>query len=165
MKRAFTLSTPAFAPAGRLPDEQVFNGMGCSGGNMSPELAWSGAPQGTRSFALMMHDPDAPTGSGWWHWVVYNIPAEVQGLKAGAGAVDGSKLPAGAMHGTNDYGTPGYGGACPPKGDKPHRYDFRLFALKVEKIDPPPGATAAMIGFMVHANALGVASIHATYGR
>lgn len=160
----FVLETTAFTPGGRFADAQLFNGMGYSGGNLSPALSWRGAPPGTKSYALMMHDPDAPTGSGWWHWVVYDIPADVAALPAGAGAADGSKLPAGAKHGVTDFGTAGYGGAAPPKGHGVHHYDFRLFALGVPKIDPPPGATAAMIGFMVNANALAVAYIQATYG-
>lgn len=162
---AFTLTSGNFAPGGTLADDQVFNSFGCSGGNVSPALAWSGVPEGTKSFALMVHDPDAPTGSGWWHWVVYDIPADVRSLSAGAGASDGRQLPPGAVHGRTDFGIPGYGGACPPEGDPPHRYNFRLFALKVEKLGVPADATAALIGFMVNANSLGVAEIHATYGR
>lgn len=162
---AFTLTSGNFAPGGTLADEQVFDGFGCSGGNVSPALAWSGVPAGTRSFALMVHDPDAPTGSGWWHWVMYDIPADLRSLAAGAGAVDGKQLPAGAVHARTDFGTTGYGGACPPQGDTPHHYNFRLFALKVAKLEVPADATAALVGFMVNANSLGVAEIQATYGR
>ncbi len=162
---AFTLTSGNFAPGGTLAEEQVFNGFGCTGGNVSPALAWTGVPQGTRSFALMVHDPDAPTGSGWWHWIIHDIPADVRSLPAGAGASDGSRLPAGAAHGRTDFGLLGYGGACPPAGDPPHRYNFRLFALKVAKLDVPADATAALIGFIVNANSLGVAEVQATYGR
>lgn len=162
---AFTLTSAAFAPGGMLTNEQVYDGFGCTGGNVSPALAWSDAPAGTKSFALMVHDPDAPTGSGWWHWVVYNLPASAHSLPAGAGSADGKHLPAGATQGRTDFGTIGYGGACPPQGDKPHRYEFRLYALKVEKLEVPADATAALIGFMVRANAIGMTETHAIYGR
>ncbi|MBV6417001.1 MAG: hypothetical protein CMLOHMNK_01626 [Steroidobacteraceae bacterium] len=162
---AFSITSSAFGQGGTLGNEQVFNGFDCRGGNISPALAWKNAPPGTKSFALMVHDPDAPTGSGWWHWIVYDIPATSQSLPAGAGAADGRQLPTGAIQGRNDYGTVGYGGACPPKGDKPHRYFFRLFALEVAKLDVPADATAALIGFAVNANTIAVAEIQAFYGR
>ena len=114
---------------------------------------------------LTVYDPDAPTGSGWWHWVVYNIPATTTELPEGAGAADGKALPAGAMQGRTDFGTPGFGGACPPKGDRPHRYIFTVYALKTDKLDVPPDATAALVGFMINANLLGKASFTAKYGR
>ncbi|MGE0582632.1 MAG: YbhB/YbcL family Raf kinase inhibitor-like protein [Steroidobacteraceae bacterium] len=161
----FTLTSAAFAPGGMLEHEQVFNGFGCDGGNVSPALAWKNPPAGTKSYALMVHDPDAPTGSGWWHWVVYDLPASAHSLMAGAGAADGKRLPAGTVQGRTDFGSIGYGGACPPKGDKPHRYFFRLYALKVDKLDVPADATAAFVGFMVNANALGMAETQAIYGR
>ncbi len=161
----FTLTSAAFSPGGMLEHEQVFNGFGCDGKNVSPALAWKNAPAGTKSFALMVHDPDAPTGSGWWHWVVYDLPASAHSLPAGAGSADGKLLPAGTVQGRTDFGSIGYGGACPPKGDRPHHYDFRLYALKVEKLEVPADATAALIGFMVKANALGMAETQAIYGR
>jgi Raf kinase inhibitor-like YbhB/YbcL family protein len=145
--------------------DQVFNGMGCSGKNISPELRWSGAPAGTKSFAVTVYDPDAPTGSGWWHWVVYNIPANVTMLRAGAGSASSKTLPAGAIQGVTDFGAPGFGGACPPAGDKPHRYVFTAYALKVPSISAPATASAAMIGFNLHANSLGKAMFIARYGR
>ena len=145
--------------------EQVFDGFGCSGGNKSPELGWKNAPEGTRSFAITMYDPDAPTGSGWWHWVVYNIPARVNALVSRAGDPAAGLMPVGAVQGNTDFGTAGYGGPCPPAGDKPHRYFFRLHALKVEKLDLPPTATAALVGFNVNANSLGVAELMAVYSR
>ena len=149
---------------GTLPDKHVFNGMGCTGENISPELSWKNAPEGTKSFALSVYDPDAPTGSGWWHWVVYNIPATATGLPQGAGSGKG-ELPAGTVQGNTDFGQPGYGGACPPPGDKPHHYIFTLTALKVEKLDVPANATAAYVGFATHANELASATLKATYGR
>ena len=161
----FTLTSPTIKPGATLADAQVFNGFGCSGKNISPELKWSGAPAGTKSFAVTVYDPDAPTGSGWWHWVVINLPADSTGLAEGAGSADGKGLPAGALHGRTDFGAPGFGGACPPKGDKPHRYVFTVYALKVDKLDVPADATAALIGFMLNANKLGKASFTAKYGR
>lgn len=160
----FTLSSPTVKSNSKLTEAQVFNGFGCTGKNTSPALKWSGAPAGTKSFALTVYDPDAPTGSGWWHWVVFNIPASATELPEGVGA-DGKGLPAGAVQGRTDFGAPGFGGACPPKGDKPHRYIFTVYALKTDKIDVPPDATAALVGFMINANKLGKASFQATYGR
>ena len=161
---AFRLQSPGMAPNGMLANDQVYSGFGCSGKNISPALCWKGAPRDTRSFALTVYDPDAPTGSGWWHWVVYNIPADVSELPAGAGN-PGGKLPGGALQGHTDFGTSGYGGPCPPSGDKPHHYIFTVYALKVEKISVPDEASAAMVGFMLHANALSKASLTARYGR
>ncbi|MDE2613465.1 MAG: YbhB/YbcL family Raf kinase inhibitor-like protein [Burkholderiales bacterium] len=159
------LSSPTIKPGSTLTDAQVFNGFGCEGKNISPALAWSGAPKDTKSFAITLYDPDAPTGSGWWHWVVYNIPAAATGLPEGAGAADGKGLPAGAVQGRTDFGAAGFGGACPPKGDRAHRYVFTLYALKVDKLDVPADATAALVGFMIHANMLGKASFEARFGR
>ena len=160
----FTLHSPDIANGKRIAAAQVFNSFGCTGSNVSPALSWSNAPEGTRSFAVLAYDPDAPTGSGWWHWVVYNIPAEVTSLPAGAGDPKKSLMPPGAVQGKTDFGTSGYGGPCPPPG-KPHRYYFRVFALKVPKLDVPADATAAFIGFNVNANALGKAEIMGLYGR
>lgn len=163
---AFTLSSAEIAPGAKIANAQVFNGFGCTGGNVSPALAWKNPPKGSKSFALLVHDPDAPTGgSGWWHWVVVNLPADATQLRAGAGKADGSALPAGAAQINTDFGAPGWGGPCPPVGDKPHRYNFTLHALKVEKLDLPPGATAALAGYMINANSLGKASLTGRYGR
>ena len=161
----FKLHSPTIKPNSTLTSNQVLNGFGCSGKNISPELKWSGAPEGTKSFAITVYDPDAPTGSGWWHWVVYNIPATVTELTEGAGDSAGTKLPQGAMQGRTDFGGPGFGGACPPKGDKPHPYIFTVYALKVEKIDVPADASAAMVGYMIKSNQIGSASFKAMYGR
>ena len=160
----FTLSSTDISAGGQIAESQVFNGFGCKGGNVSPALSWSNPPPGARSFALLMHDPDAPTGSGWWHWVLYNIPASVSSLAAGAGDPHKSLLPAGAVQGRTDFGTPGYGGPCPPPG-KPHRYYLRLYALKVTRLDVPADATAAYIGFTVRSQSLGKAELMGVYGR
>lgn len=161
----FSLTSPDIKPNAKLTEAQVFNGFGCTGENMSPALKWSGEPNGTKSFAVTVYDPDAPTGSGWWHWVVYNIPADVRELAAGAGSIDGNLMPAGTVQGRTDFGTAGFGGACPPPGDKPHRYIFTVFALKVEKLDLPADASAALVGYMLNMNKLAKASFTAKYRR
>jgi Raf kinase inhibitor-like YbhB/YbcL family protein len=160
----FTLTSTDFTEGGTLPNTQVFNEFGCKGGNVSPALAWSGAPAGTQSFALLMHDPDAPTGSGWWHWVLYNIPSATSSLPEGAGDPKKGLMPKGAVQARNDYGSVGYGGPCPPPG-KPHHYNFNLYALKVPKLEVPEGASAAMIAFNARAQALGEAQLTGMYGR
>jgi len=162
---AFTLTSPTIKSGSLLTEEQVFNGFGCSGKNQSPALQWTAGPTGTKSYAITVYDPDAPTGSGWWHWVVYNIPANVTELPVGAGDQTGKLLPPGAVQGRTDYGIHAFGGACPPQGDNPHRYIFTVYSLKIEKIDVPYDSTAALIGFMIKANSLGKASFTAKYGR
>ena len=161
---AFSLQSSEIAPGATLSEAQVFNGFGCHGKNISPSLSWQNPPKGTRSYALTVYDPDAPTGSGWWHWVVFNIPATAHALPAGILA-DGKGLPAGAVQSLTDFGQPGFGGACPPVGDKPHRYQFTLHALKVEKLDLPASSMPALVGFMVHANQLAETRITDHYGR
>jgi Raf kinase inhibitor-like YbhB/YbcL family protein len=156
---ALSLSSPAFKNGGALPDKYSFNGMGCTGTNVSPPLEWKNPPAGTKSYALLVHDPDAPTGSGWWHWVVYNIPPDVSSL------AEAATLPKGAVAGNTDFGKPGYGGPCPPPGSGKHHYNFTLFALKVEKIEVPPGASPAMVGYNANANAIGKAKLTGTYSR
>ena len=128
-------------------------------------LSWSGAPAGTKSLALTVYDPDAPTGSGWWHWTVVNIPATARSLPAGAGSSAPAGLPKGAVQGRTDFGKPGWGGPCPPAGDKPHRYVFTLWALKVDKLDLNAESSGAMVGFNLHANALGTATLTPVFGR
>lgn len=155
------LASSAIVPNGTVGTAYVYHGFGCRGRNLSPPLKWSGAPEGTQSYALTVYDPDAPTGSGWWHWVVYDIPTSVTELAEGASA----SLPAGALQGHTDYGSAAYGGPCPPPGDKPHRYVFTLYALKVAKLNVPPQATAAMIGFAINADKIAEASFTAYYGR
>jgi Raf kinase inhibitor-like YbhB/YbcL family protein len=161
----FVLISPSIKPGSMLTEAQVFNGFDCTGKNVSPALKWSGAPKDTKSFAVTVYDPDAPTGSGWWHWVVYNIPATATELPEGAGLADGKGLPAGSMQARTDFGAPGFGGACPPKGDKPHRYVFTVYALRTDKLDIPPDGTAALVGFMINADKLASATFTAKYGR
>jgi Raf kinase inhibitor-like YbhB/YbcL family protein len=160
---SFVLTTPAFIDGGTLPQAQVYNGMGQHGGNLSPALTWHGAPPGTKSFAITTYDPDAPTGSGWWHWLVVNIPPTITALPEGAGSGKGG-LPAAALQTRTDFGRPGYGGAAPPPGH-PHRYVFTVYALDVAHIDVNPDASGAMVGFMINAHRLASASITALYGH
>jgi len=164
-KSSLKLTSADIHEGGTVPMPQVAAVMGCTGQNISPALAWTGAPAGTKSFALTMYDPDAPTGSGWWHWVVYNIPATAKSLAAGAGDPKKNLLPAGAVQGNTDFGVPGYGGPCPPPKDKPHHYHITLFALDTDKLDVPANATAAYVGFNIHAHTLAKAALNATYGR
>ena len=161
----FQLSSPDIKAGSSIDRKFEFDGFGCSGENKSPVLQWSGAPAGTKSFAVTVYDPDAPTGSGWWHWSVINLPADVSSLPSNAGAAGGANLPKGASHVRIDYGVAAWGGMCPPPGDKPHRYTFTVHALKTDKLELPADATAALAGYMINANALGKASFTATYGR
>jgi len=160
----FTLTSTEIANGKMMSARQEFQGFGCKGANISPQLSWHGAPAGTRSFAITAYDPDAPTGSGWWHWTVVNLPATTSSLPSGAGSA-GGKLPAGAVQGRTDYGQAGFGGACPPVGDKPHHYQFTVWALKTDKLDVNEQSSGALVGFMLHANALTTAQLTALYGR
>jgi hypothetical protein len=163
---AFTLKSAEVAVGGTIAQPFAFNGFGCTGQNVSPPLSWANPPAGTKSFSLMVHDPDAQTGgAGFWHWVVIDIPANVTSLARGVGAPDGMKLPEATKQVATDFGVPGWGGPCPPVGDKPHRYVFTLYALKVDKLPVPPQSTASLAGFMVNANAIAKATFTATYGR
>ncbi len=161
----FVVTSPQVHESGKIAEEQVFNSFGCTGGNVSPALTWRDAPAGTKSFAVTVYDPDAPTGSGWWHWAVFNIPVTVAGVPQNAGNTEANLLPAGSVQSRTDFGKPGYGGPCPPAGDKPHRYQFTVYALKVDKLPLDETAPAAMVGFYLHQNLLGKAVLNARYGR
>jgi Raf kinase inhibitor-like YbhB/YbcL family protein len=139
---SFTLESTEIEPNSMIDKKFEANTFGCSGENKSPALKWSGAPKDTKSFVVTVYDPDAPTGSGFWHWFVYNIPANVTELPANAGAQGGANLPKGAAMNRIDYGFAAWGGVCPPEGDKPHRYIFTIYALKTDKLDD----LAGMIG-------------------
>lgn len=137
-----------------------YQGWGCDGDNMSPQLTWKGAPAGTNSYAISVYDPDAPTGSGFWHWLAFDIPASVKALPRGA---DINKL--GGTESRIDFGTTGYGGACPPAGDGMHRYQFTVWALPTASLELNPQTPAAVVGFTLNSVALGKATLTATYTR
>lgn len=151
----FTLTSSDITDGGVLPDAQVQ-----AKGNTSPHLKWSGAPEGTKSYAVTCFDPDAPTGSGFWHWTVANIPADVTELATGASA---GSLPADAVQGRTDFGDTGFGGAAPPPGHGPHRYIFTVFAVDTDRLDVTPDNSGAVFGFNLHFHTLAKASITATY--
>ena len=158
------VTSPDFKNGGRMPQAEAFNSFGCTGGNQSPALAWSGEPKGTKSFAITMFDPDAPTGSGFWHWTVFNIPPDVHSLPADAGAEGSSALPAGAGEGRDDYGFSHYGGPCPPPGPA-HHYHITVYAVKVAKLPLTAESSGAVVGFNLHFNTLAKAQIVGLYGR
>jgi Raf kinase inhibitor-like YbhB/YbcL family protein len=161
------LTSPDIAPGATIANQQVFKGFGCTGDNISPALSWSGAPANTKSFALSVYDPDAPTGSGWWHWVVFNIPAGTTSLPKDAGNVSKGLMPKGAVQSRTDFGADGYGGPCPPKGDKPHHYRITVFAVDVDKLPDAKDdtASAALVGFDLHFHTLAKATLTGLYGR
>jgi Raf kinase inhibitor-like YbhB/YbcL family protein len=163
--KGFRVSSPQLEDGGTMPVNQILNGFGCTGKNISPELMWENPPAGTKSFAVTVYDPDAPTGSGWWHWVIFNIHADVRKLNANAGNVNLSLAPEGSIQSITDFGKPGYGGACPPKGHGSHRYIFTVFALDVESLALDRSATAAMVGFHLNQHALGKAILTVTYSQ
>jgi Raf kinase inhibitor-like YbhB/YbcL family protein len=160
----FVLTSADLHAGTPIASAQIYDGMGCDGQNQSPELSWKGAPRGTKSFAITMYDPDAPTGSGWWHWVVFNIPADVTSLPKGAGDSSKQLLPPGAALGNTDFGAPGYGGPCPPPGSEPHRYIVTVYALNAS-LSIPGNATAAYVGYNILAHSIGKASLMARFGR
>ena len=161
------VTSTSFGDGDYLPEVHILSatyGFGCAGGNVSPQLAWSGAPDGARSFAVTAFDPDAPTGSGFWHWVVINIPASVSELPAGAGSTQTSALPRGALQTRTDFGAPGYGGPCPPPGDHLHRYIFTVYPVGLDRLaDVTSDTSAAVIGFMLHFNTLAKGEIQGFY--
>jgi len=163
---AFKVTSNSFKDGDYLGKDFILSadyGFGCAGGNRSPHLAWSGAPAATKSFAVHCYDPDAPTGSGFWHWVVVNIAANVSELPLGAGN-PGGKLPGGALQTRTDFGASGYGGPCPPEGDHPHRYLFTVFAV-ADMLNVKAETSAAVIGFQLHFKTLEKAEIMGLFKR
>jgi Raf kinase inhibitor-like YbhB/YbcL family protein len=150
---------------GQATMQQVYDGFGCTGANTSPQLAWSNPPDGTKSYAVTMYDPDAPTGSGWWHWVVFDLPGSIMTLPTGAGTNGKTDLPTGAVQSITDFGTAGYGGPCPPPGHGAHQYIITVYALDLEKLGLDAKASAPMVGFNLHQHTLAKASLVFYYGR
>ena len=165
---AFTVRSNSFKDGDYLGSDHILSadyGFGCAGGNKSPHLAWSGVPEGTRSFAVSCFDPDAPTGSGFWHWVMVNIAPTVTELVLDAGNPSAGKLPAGALQTRTDFGAPGYGGPAPPPGDHPHRYLFTVFAVGLDTLPVNADTSAAVIGFQLNFNTLAKAAIMGLFKR
>lgn len=162
-QKTFTLMSKDIG--GQATLNQEFNGFGCTGKNESPQLSWVNAPVGTKSFAVTMYDPDAPTGSGWWHWVVFDIPANVSELVSNAGNVGAKLVPEMTTQSITNYGTQGYGGPCPPAGHGFHQYIITVYALKTEKLGLDVNTNPAIVGYNLWNNTIAKASIVAYYKR
>ncbi len=161
---SFSLSSTDVSHGDFMSRTHEFQGFGCSGDNLSPQLSWRNAPAGTEAFAVLAYDPDAPTGSGWWHWQLVNIPKQVTSLPKGAGDPGNKQAPKGSVQVTNDYGVAGFGGACPPEGHGAHRYQFTVHALS-KRLELPENASGALTGYLVKAHSLGSSTIEALYKR
>lgn len=161
---SLSLTSTDIAHGEFMKKAQEFQGFGCSGGNLSPKLSWSGAPKETKAYAIIAYDPDAPTGSGWWHWQIVNIPKAVTTLPSGAGDSSKKLTPKGSIQISNDYGIAGFGGACPPKDHGAHRYQFTVHALS-KKLELPENPSSALVGYMINAHSLDSSTIEALYKR
>ncbi len=161
----FQLTSTDIGPDKPLAQDFVFSGFGCAGANQSPALSWRGAPDGTKSYAIALFDPDAMQGRGFWHWLMVNIPASITSLNRDAGKNDGSRLPAGAAQIRNGFRAPGYSGSCPPPTDEPHGYVMTVYALKVATLAVPADATSPAMLEEIEANSLGKASLTYHFGR
>jgi Raf kinase inhibitor-like YbhB/YbcL family protein len=156
----FKLTSPELRHMQAIEPAHYWNNFGCSGDNMAPKLEWANPPAGTKSFAVTFYDQDAPTGSGFWHWVAYDIPANVTALEGGK---DGGTLPAGAVQSNTDLSKPGFFGPCPPVGRK-HRYEWTVHALKVDKLPVKPSMSPALVGFFIGQNRIGQAQLTVVAG-
>lgn len=162
---AFGVTSTDIKPGHKMSSQHELNGYGCTGDNVSPQLAWDNPPEGTESYAVFVHDEDAASGgAGFWHWVVIDIPADVTSLASGAGS-EGGAIPEGARQMATDFGVPGWGGPCPPVGDGDHNYSFTVYALPVAALEVPDEATASLTGFVVNSIALGKTTLKAKYHR
>ena len=155
--QTFTLKSPD--TGGQFTASYLSNVFGCQGDNASPALQWNNPPLGTKSYAVTMYDPDAPTGSGWWHWVVIDIPPSIGSLVKNAGSTSKHLLPEGSIQSQTDFGVPGYGGPCPPEGDKPHGYIITIYALDTAKLGVSQTAAPALVGFMLNKHLISKASL------
>ena len=162
-QETFTLESEVLG--GNFTNVEEFNGFGCTGENTSPQLSWSNSPEGTKSFAITMYDPDAPTGSGWWHWVVFDIPHNIRSIMEGAGNVSKKIMPEKAIQSITNYGVPGYGGPCPPEDHGIHQYVITIHALKVATLDLDANTNPAIVGYYIWNNTIAKASIVAYYER
>ena len=162
-QNTFTLKSKNLG--GNATKMEEFQGFGCTGDNTSPQLSWDNAPEGTKSFAITMYDPDAPTGSGWWHWVVFDLPADVNSLAQNAGNLESGLMPESAIQSLTNYGGQGYGGPCPPEGHGIHQYIITVHALKTEKLGLDKNANPAIVGYYIWSNTLAKASIVTYYER
>ena len=160
---SMVLESSVLNPKKEILSEQVFNNFGCTGANVSPDLQWSGSPKETKAFAVTAFDLDAPTGSGWWHWVIINIPKGQSSLEAGASG-KAAALGTGALETRTDFGKPGYGGPCPPAGSGAHRYIFKVYALK-DLIPLDADASGAMVGFYINNLKIAEGTLKMKYGR
>ncbi|MGY1753280.1 YbhB/YbcL family Raf kinase inhibitor-like protein [Blastococcus sp. SYSU D01042] len=160
---SFSVTSTDIADGEVLPMPHVSGVMGAGGDDRSPQLSWSGFPEGTRSFAVTVYDPDAPTASGFWHWAVANIPADVTELPSDAGSKDAPQLPAGALQLANDGGFAGFVGAAPPAGHGPHRYFVVVHAVDTETLDVDAGTRPAVLGFNLFFHTLARATMVVTY--
>lgn len=162
-QNTFTLSSKNLG--GQSTTIEEFNGFGCEGENQSPQLSWTNPPEGTESFAITMYDPDAPTGSGWWHWVVFDIPKNVQQLQSNSGNIDLNLMPKGVVQSINDYGFKGFGGPCPPSGHGYHEYKISIFALKSKTLNLDKNTNPAVVGYNIWSNTIAKASLVFYYKR
>ena len=161
--QGFTLKSTDIS--GQLSKAQEFNGFGCTGDNISPILSWENIPKGTKSFAITLYDKDAPTGSGWWHWVVFDIPKNITSLAKNTGDITKMLMPKDAIQSVTDYGKAGFGGACPPVGDKAHQYLFTVYALDVETLGLNEKVSPAVVGYYLNQHTIKKASVVAYYAR
>lgn len=162
-QETFTLSSSDIGGEGTKTEE--FNGFGCTGKNQSPELSWKNAPKNTKSYAITMYDPDAPTGSGWWHWLVFDIPNTTTSIQTGAGNIALDLMPKDAIQSITDYGTHGYGGPCPPENHGLHQYIITVYALKTDTLGLDKNTNAAVVGYYLNNQTLAKASLVMYYQR